>query len=132
VRVVADSHTIVWYTGGSSRLSSAAADALVEAEETDGIVVSVATFIDLWYVTQTTEAVTTDDLARLRSTLEASSAVTLQPVTLEVVDACTAIQRELLADPWDRLIVATAKALGVALVTRDRAIQKAELVPTVW
>jgi PIN domain nuclease of toxin-antitoxin system len=48
VRVVADSHAIVWYIGGSSRLSSAAADVLVEAEERDGIVVSVATLIDLW------------------------------------------------------------------------------------
>jgi PIN domain nuclease of toxin-antitoxin system len=83
-------------------------------------------------VTQTTEAVTTDDLVRLRTMLEASSTVMLQPITLDVVDACTAIQRELLADPGDRLIVATAKALDVALVTRDRAIQKADLVPTVW
>jgi PIN domain nuclease of toxin-antitoxin system len=132
VRVVADSHAIVWFVSGSSRLSSAAADVLVEAEETDGIVVSVATLIDLWYVTQTTEAVTTHDLVRLRTMLEASSTVTLQPITLDVVDACTAIPRELLADPWDRLIVATAKALDVALVTRDRAIQKAGLLPTVW
>jgi PIN domain nuclease of toxin-antitoxin system len=132
VRVVADSHTIAWYVGGSHRLSSVAADALAEAEETDGIVVSVATFIDLWYVTQTTEAVTTEDLARLRESLEASSTVTLEPMTLDVVDVCITIPRELLADPWDRLIVATAKALDVALVTRDGAIQKAELVPTIW
>jgi hypothetical protein len=60
-------------------------------------------------VTQTTEAVTTDDLVRLRTMLEASSTVMLQPITLDVVDACTAIQRELLADPWDRLIVATGR-----------------------
>lgn len=132
MRVVADSHAIAWYTSGSSRLSSAAADALVEAEETDGIVVSVATFIDLWYVTQTTQAMTTDHLARLRATLEVSSRVTLQPITVDVVDACTAIPREVLTDPWDRLIVATAKALDVALVTRDRAIQKSKLVPTIW
>jgi PIN domain nuclease of toxin-antitoxin system len=109
-----------------------AADALAEADETDGIVVSVATFIDLWYVTQRTEAVTTEDLARLRESLEASSTVTLEPITLGVVDACTTTPRELLADPWDRLIVATAKALDVALVTRDGAIQRAELVPTIW
>ena len=132
MRVVADSHTIAWYIGGSPRLSSVAADALAEAEETDGIVVSVATFIDLWYVSQTTEAVTTEDLARLRESLEASATVTLEPITLDVIDVCTTIPRELLADPWDRLIVATAKALDVALVTRDGAIQKAELVPTIW
>lgn len=52
--VVADSHAIFWYVQGSARLSPAAADALMEAEQGDGIVVSVATLVDLWYVTQTT------------------------------------------------------------------------------
>ncbi len=70
MRVVADSHAIVWYIAGSPRLSDTAASVLREAEATDGIVVSVASLIDLWYVTQTTEAVTAADLGALRTTLE--------------------------------------------------------------
>jgi PIN domain nuclease of toxin-antitoxin system len=132
VRVVADSHAIAWYVQGSSRLSGDAADALAAAEASDGIVVSVATFVDLWYVAQTTAAVTIDDLARLRVTLESSDAVALEPITLDVIDATTSIPRDVLADPWDRFIVATAMVLGVPLVTRDSAIHKADLVTTVW
>lgn len=54
MKVVADSHAIVWYVQGSPRPSERAATALADAEASEGIVVSVATFVDLWYVTQTT------------------------------------------------------------------------------
>src|SRR5690606_18810573 len=67
MRVVADSHAIVWYVQGSPRLSERASAALSEAEASDGIVVSVATLVDLWYVTQTTQGVTADDLVKLKS-----------------------------------------------------------------
>jgi PIN domain nuclease of toxin-antitoxin system len=39
---------------------------------------------------------------------------------------------KLVADPWDRFIVATAKVLGIALVTKDAAIRDSKLVPTIW
>ena len=59
MRVVADSHAIVWYVQGSKRLSERANEALAGAEAERSLVVSVATLIDLWYVSQTTESVTT-------------------------------------------------------------------------
>jgi PIN domain nuclease of toxin-antitoxin system len=132
VRVVADSHALVWHLQGSSRLSTPAAEALTEAEATDGIVVSVASLIDLWYVTQTTRKLTAAHLGELRTALVASTAFVLQPVDLAVVDATTAISRDLLTDPWDRFIVGTALTLGLPLVTRDEAIRASGLTPTVW
>lgn len=130
--VVADSHAIVWYLQGSDRLSAGAASALAEAEAGDGIVVSVATLIDLWYVTQTTEGVSSADLSRLRAVLADSSSVDLHPIDIPIADAVTSISRAVLADPWDRFIVATARVLEIPLVTRDGAITKSELVDTVW
>lgn len=72
MRVVADSHAIVWHLQGSARLSAAAARALIEAEATDGVVVSIATLIDLWYVTQTTRKLTDANLIELRDRLDSS------------------------------------------------------------
>lgn len=132
VKVVADSHAIVWYVQGSARLSEDAAATLAAAEASDGIVVSVATLIDLWYVTQTTRAVSADDVARLRSRLSSSPKVDLHPVDVAVADATTAIARDVITDPWDRFIVATARALELPLVTRDGSIHGAKLVETVW
>lgn len=132
MKVVADSHAIVWYIAGSDRLSDRAAKTLREAEEKDGLVVSVATLVDLWYVTQTTRAVTTNDLDRLRRAIDSASTVTTEPIDARIADACTAIPRTVLTDPWDRFIVATAKVLQLPLVTRDGPIQKSKLVLTIW
>jgi PIN domain nuclease of toxin-antitoxin system len=132
VRLVADSHAIVWQSQRSSELSDIAADALLQAEETDGVVVSVASLIDLWYVTQTTKTVTDADLAELREKISASPEISLHPIDEDVADATTSIPRDMLADPWDRFIVATAKVLELPLVTRDRPIRDSGLVRTIW
>ncbi len=132
MRVLADSHAVVWYLQGSDRLSASAAQVLADSEKTDGIVVSVATLVDLWYVTQTTRKLTDAHLAELRSALLSSKAFTLQPIDVAVVDATTSIARDLLADPWDRFIVGTASALALPLVTRDEAIHDAQIVPVIW
>jgi hypothetical protein len=50
------------------------------AESTDGVVVSVASLTDLWYVTQTTKAVTEADLAELRKNMSASPELSLHPI----------------------------------------------------
>jgi PIN domain nuclease of toxin-antitoxin system len=132
VSVLADSHAVLWYTQNSRRLSPNAASALAEAEATDGVSVSVTSLLDLWYVTQTTKALTVAEVSEVRETIITSPAFTLQPIDLAVIDATTSIPRALLADPWDRFIVATAKALGLSLVTKDQAIHDSGLVPTIW
>lgn len=132
MRVVADSHALVWFTQGSSQLSTTAADALRAAEASEGVVVSVATLIDLWYVTQTTQGVSAIELSDLRRLVAGTPAVSFHPVDVEVADAYTGISRDLLRDPWDRLIVATALALHLPLVTRDGPIRHSGLVETIW
>lgn len=132
MRVAADSHALLWFVQGSERLSSSAADALATAESSDGIVVSVATLVDLWYVTQTTQRVSVEDLVRLRAALTSSPKVDLHPIDVAIADAATTIPRDVLGDPWDRFIVATARALALPLVTRDGRIRNAGLVETVW
>jgi PIN domain nuclease of toxin-antitoxin system len=116
----------------SERLSATAASALTEAEATDGVILSVASLVDLWYVTQTTKATTEADLGELREKMSASPELSLHPVDEDVADTTTAIPRDVLADPWDRFIVATTKVLELPLVTRDRAIRDSGLVSTIW
>jgi PIN domain nuclease of toxin-antitoxin system len=132
VRVLADSHAILWQSQRSPELSVLAADALLEAEETNGVVVSVASLLDLWYVTQSTKGISDAELRNLREQINSSPELSLHPIDEDVVDATTAIPRDLLGDPWDRFIVATAKVLAVPLVTRDRPIRDSGLVPTIW
>jgi PIN domain nuclease of toxin-antitoxin system len=96
------------------------------------LVASVATLIDLWYVSQTTQSVTAEQLGALRERLRLSEAVVLEPVTATIADATTTIPRASVPDPWDRLIMATAITLQVPLVTRDSAVRASGLVETIW
>jgi hypothetical protein len=71
------------FLGGCTMLFSglpAAASALIEAEATDGVILSVASLVDLWYVTQTTKAVTDADLAELRQKMSTSPELSLRLV----------------------------------------------------
>ena len=132
VRVVADSHALVWYVAQSRHLSDRAREVLENAESSDGVVISVASLVDLWYVSQTTAAVSAEEIARIRTVLDGAPTVQLHPIDEAVTISFTKISRALLTDPWDRFIVATARSLGLALVTRDSAIQKSGLVETIW
>lgn len=68
----------------------------------------------------------------LRQRIDASPTMHLHPIDERVADAYTAISREVMRDPWDRFIVATAQVLSLALVTRDGLIQESGLVEAVW
>lgn len=133
MRVVVDTHALLWFLRGSTLLSEDARRTLRAAQDSDGIIVSAALLVDLWYVTQTTQAFSTQDLDGVREVVsDESTAIDLSPIDLNVFDQWRQLDRRLLADPWDRFMVATALAEGVALVTRDEAISKSKYVETVW
>ena len=56
VKVVADTHVLVFYLFTPDRLTDTALDALLQAENADGIVVSAATLADLWYASRKTSS----------------------------------------------------------------------------
>lgn len=96
MKVVADSHAIFWYLQSSAALSSAARQSLQEAEATDGVIVSAATVVDLWYVTQTTKRISSEDLGAIRAQLERAAGIRWEPVTAAIADESTRISRSTL------------------------------------
>lgn len=56
VKVVADSHALVRYLVDPQRLSEPALEAPLTAEDSGGVVVSVATLGDLWYASRKTSS----------------------------------------------------------------------------
>jgi PIN domain nuclease of toxin-antitoxin system len=135
VRVVADTHALVWYLldDPDRRLSPAAITALEQAESTDGIAVSVASVVDLWYVIRTRGTFTDEQLDQVLGLLhDPETSLEAAPITLDVTAAFRQIPRDALGDPWDRFITATAMALGLPLVSRDGRIRESGLVDTIW
>jgi PIN domain nuclease of toxin-antitoxin system len=69
---------------------------------------------------------------RLKVSLDdPASVLRLAPLTRAVADAVAHVPRDVVPDMPDRIIAATALALGVPLVTRDAQI-RASSVPTIW
>ncbi len=93
---------------------------------------SIVTLVELWYVTQTTGGVSQEELDAISEQVSSSLTMGFAPVDEAVAGKFTTIDRDLLRDPWDRFIVATALAFALPLVTADRRIQKSGLVEAIW
>lgn len=90
VKVVADTHVLVFYLFTPDRLTDTALDALLHAEDTDGIVVSAATFTDLWYASRKTSsaAIAPGVYQQIRPTvLDPTTNLLLQPISAATIGA---------------------------------------------
>jgi PIN domain nuclease of toxin-antitoxin system len=135
VKAVADSRALVRYLVDPECLSEPALDVLLEAEDTDGVIISAATLGDLWYASQKTSSASTApgvyELVR-DTVLDPSTNLVVHPISVATMTHFGAVPLDGLRDPFDRFILATAVQLGVPLVTADRAIAKAGTVEIVW
>jgi PIN domain nuclease of toxin-antitoxin system len=67
---------------------------------------------------------------QLKKATEAASGLRFLPLDLPQLDHFSSLVS--FRDPFDRLIVSAARAVGAALVTRDGKIAESGLVETVW
>ena len=121
MRVVADTHAILWWRGDPARLSSAALRAL---ERADPVLLSP---ISIWEVS------TLIRLGRVRLDRDlldwladlASEGIALADLTPRAaVDAGSWSPEEFPGDPADRLIYATARDLRAPLVSKDEKMHR--------
>ena len=129
---VVDTHSAVWYFSGSPELSPADAAVFRDAAASgDTIFLPSISLVELTYLTERGR-VPAVAVQRLRESLEdPASVMRLAPLTLVVADAVARVPRDIVPDMPDRIIAATALALGLPLVTRDAQIRSSP-VPTVW
>jgi PIN domain nuclease of toxin-antitoxin system len=130
VKALLDTHILLWWLGEDQRLSPGQRQILAEADEKNPLGVADIT---LW------EIATLASLGRinlhlpLRDWLERAVApplVQLLPITPAVAAAVAALPDSFHRDPADRILVATAQVIGATLLTHDRRIIDAGLVPT--
>lgn len=134
MRVVADSHALYYYLFSPDHLSPPALDALTESDDSDGIVVSVATLADLWYVGhKASSPFPPGGFEQLRQVvLDPQTAFHLEPIWPATMEHFDRVPKDALPDPFDRFILATAAQLRLPLVTKDRAITETKAVEIVW
>jgi PIN domain nuclease of toxin-antitoxin system len=130
IRVVADTHALVWALANDSRLSPAARAAFSPGGN-DTVGVSSISLAELLYLEEKSR-LPAGTPARLKSVLGTPAwALEEVPFSLVIVDAMARLPRDQVPDLPDRIIAATALHLGVPLVTRDRQIT-ATGIATIW
>ena len=130
---IVDTHSLIWYLDGDSRLSVTASSEFYKAERA-GDTIGIAT-------TTIVEMILLVEKGRLQPALlnDLQAALSAPPVVIEPVpltpEIALAVQRipgRAVNDPFDRIIAATALELGVPLITRDARITASSVVPTIW
>jgi PIN domain nuclease of toxin-antitoxin system len=128
-RPLLDTHAWVWWISGDPRL------AVREREVLDSLSPSerpVLADISLWEVATLVERGRLEldmDLERWLAIASAPATVELARVTPAVAAEVARLPGRFHRDPADRLIVATARVRKLSVLTRDRKITGARIVP---
>jgi PIN domain nuclease of toxin-antitoxin system len=131
--VVADTHTFAWYIRASSRLSDNARRTLRKATAAGyPVFVSAASLVELRYLVEKGTFTEEQFSTLLAALLVREATFELAPVDVVIAQAVGDIAREQVGDPFDRMIAATALAVGVPLVTADRKLRELSAVETSW
>lgn len=126
--VLLDTHAWIWWMDRDPRLGRAALDSLDASLAWDRPLLSD---ISLWEVATLVERGRLSFSIGLRDWLDAAAhprTVRVVPITSDVAAAVAALPSTFHRDPADRVIVATARVLGVPLLTFDKLILQSRLV----
>lgn len=132
IRVVADTHAILWYLYSDPRLSPLAVGTLESAEkEGEQIAVASVTLAEIIYLIEK-DRIHPLSFSRILAALEQENPVLVEiPFDRYIAQAMQHVDRNQVPDLPDRIVAATALFLGVPVISRDRKIQSS-IVDTIW
>ena len=129
--VVTDTHPLLYYAAGSSRLGREAAAIFAAAGVGDAIVyVPTAVVMEIVFLTRAGKSGLRVRPADFFHTLFLNPA--FQPMELTPDQVIAAGMLRFNTDPFDALVVVAARQLELPLVTRDAAIVESQLVEVLW
>jgi PIN domain nuclease of toxin-antitoxin system len=127
--IVIDTHVLAWWTNNNrDQLSQNARRALVDA---DAVAFSVITAWEVGTLSACGRIDVAPGPTEWLQVVTETYSLTPLPVTVEIAFLAAELH-DVLRDPMDSLIVATALTYGIPLVTKDERIQRSGVVATIW
>jgi PIN domain nuclease of toxin-antitoxin system len=130
--ILLDTHVLVWMVADEDRLSRHAKSAIQRARLSDGLGIADVTIWELALLIARGALRTHSTIENTVRNFVTRSGVIVKPITAEVAVLATQFPEDYPKDPIDRLIGATARAEGLALITRDERIRSSPLLRTIW
>lgn len=125
---------MIWYVDAPHELSPAATAAMDAAANTGGeyIFISAITLVEMRYLVEKNR-IKAMVLTRVEQELdEPDPMIIATSIDRTISDALASIPRVIVPDMPDRIMSATALALGLPLVTRDTEIRRLTNVASIW
>ncbi len=129
--VVADTHALIWYLLDPPKLSTKALSAIRQADIAKQIYVPAMVLVEMRYLVEKRSILESDFSFVVDAIAKPLSPLHLAPLDFDSAQAVGKITRSVVPDMPDRVIAATALALGLPLITCDRKII-ASGIPTIW
>ena len=114
------------------RLSRPARSAIRRARASDGLAIADITIWELAFLLARGTLRTQGTVENTVRHFVTRSGVNVKPINAEIATLATQFPDQYPKDPIDRIIGATARADGIALVTRDERIRSCPLLRTIW
>lgn len=129
---VVDTHTILWFLSGDSKLSATARNFIINASIAgDELAISSITLVEMVYLIEKGKIPAGRFTQMIRMTRQPSEGLIEIPVDPEIARSASRIDVTKISDMPDRIIAATALYLQVPILSKDGKIQLSGLT-TVW
>lgn len=130
---VTDTHALIWHLTGDARLSPVARNAFVQADLGAGVIwIPGVVLVETVYLVEKARFPATLIERMLDLVDPPSDNYVIVPLDAEVIRALQTIGRDAIPDMPDRIIAASAKRLGLPLLSKDSVITAAPDVSVVW
>ncbi|MFQ5667417.1 MAG: type II toxin-antitoxin system VapC family toxin [Candidatus Binatia bacterium] len=122
MRLLLDTHVLIWLSEGLEELRPSARRVVERGAARDGLAVSAISFWEVAMLEQRRRLSLSTPLPEWRRRVLEAPGITEAVVSGDIAIEAVQLPGELHADPADRILVATARVLGLRLVTRDERL----------
>lgn len=122
MKVLLDTHVLVWLLEGDPRLSKTAVERIEQAAQDNAVLVAAITPWEIGMLVAKGRLTLARDVQEWIAEALAQPGLALAPLDPAIAIASTRLPGELHGDPADRMLAATARHLEAILITADEKL----------